>query len=1010
MRIKYLSNNIYDVVEKKFNIIISNSKKSIFENIIGGVIAFDGCEPTSAVILYQNKYLEFYTVKSVDESEEELLVLFSLLVNTKFPKVLILNNETYLNVINKFLDSTTKEVTLNDNVLSIEYRRGNYALSKNILIETKLFCYSLNHERTYNVSINSVIDYLSMYFPISEIEDNKEQIHSIVYSINVNYFSGIGEKHAVLIRKDINLKTNDTLGAKNFLNSMIEKGYKYVDDKPNGLVLDDRIADLMKYDKIICRGSIKHSFIWYNVFYIDALYDLSLSYIRNVMRFMKRVSCDTYVTGVYLYDELGFMRINSFSITSNVFYTIPRMYKTALKSSIKKAELKLFFDDYLSSRNLSIGIRKTLVRLSCILSKEDVLTFIHNLDEYSETISENGFRFNAMCVFQTLNSMLDNKILTKKALNIFLIDKSYIPQLTRISHINDMSHYTKDYRKYFSSYIRKGKSIEYSNDFSLRDIILNNISKDTPSDKLSNFTMKLNSFVSHVQTSKHRDENLFSLCNSFKLLAENIMKDRVYLDYVDTFIDCYYKYYDLNNNCYNISLSEQSDYPLKFLFKNYNKYSMGLIKDLFYHIFENMVCNKVNHTTIHDYSFKLEELLSMNILNEESIRKIAIKSPICKLDKVYFKLKALDCGQNVNKRIFNKVVNKKFKSNLNDAILDGSDLDILIDFAKNQINQLYLLNKKIDSNLVVPFNNFIERMKNYVNNINVADMFSVFGDKVLDIINGEIDGIFSAKDYYLNNVELGTFVSELLKSDTFIPKVKNRKRLYSSLSNIKPIDDILSGNINTKERIAILNEIKQRNISFNDSEFISDLFIGKIEPKCSPEFLIAGDASVCCMSFKTEKATEYALEKGFGVINIYYKDRIIANSVIWINNHYNNLVIDNIEVHPNYTKFKMYIERLYRNMISDIVSSYELEFAVQGRTYNDLKLYSQKQEVFRQAISARDISSRDFYTDANDVCIVDTGKHSKEYIINEYFKKSILDEVVNIVTNNTEIDEPLPFF
>ncbi len=68
----------------------------------------------------------------------------------------------------------------------------------------------------------------------------------------------------------------------------------------------------------------------------------------------------------------------------------------------------------------------------------------------------------------------------------------------------------------------------------------------------------------------------------------------------------------------------------------------------------------------------------------------------------------------------------------------------------------------------------------------------------------------------------------------------------------------------------------------------------------------AGDATVCCMRFGESNAITYATEEGFGVLNIYHKERVVANSVLWIEDGQNCLVLDNIEVHPNYTKYNQF--------------------------------------------------------------------------------------------------------
>ena len=138
-----------------------------------------------------------------------------------------------------------------------------------------------------------------------------------------------------------------------------------------------------------------------------------------------------------------------------------------------------------------------------------------------------------------------------------------------------------------------------------------------------------------------------------------------------------------------------------------------------------------------------------------------------------------------------------------------------------------------------------------------------------------------------------------------------------------------------------------------------------MEPKGSPEVLAAGDATVCCMSFGSQKAKVYAEEKGFGILNVYYRDRIIANSVIWVNEPYKCLVLDNIEVHPNYTKHNEIIKECFLTAARKLTEQYGLKFAVQGRQYNDLVVYEADSQVIEFAVmKPEEVKTGYFYTDA----------------------------------------------
>jgi len=164
----------------------------------------------------------------------------------------------------------------------------------------------------------------------------------------------------------------------------------------------------------------------------------------------------------------------------------------------------------------------------------------------------------------------------------------------------------------------------------------------------------------------------------------------------------------------------------------------------------------------------------------------------------------------------------------------------------------------------------------------------------------------------------------------------------------------------------VLDLFKLHNVKLKDPAMKEKLdFRVFIEQKGSPEFLTAGDASVCCMGFGSMKAHTYATEKGFGIINAYYKERVVANSLIWINEPYQCLVLDNIEVHPNYKRFSDILEQCFLTAAEKLMWQYDLKFAVQGERYNDLVLYGDDSPTVRfPEMKAVDVEVKNFYTDA----------------------------------------------
>ena len=250
---------------------------------------------------------------------------------------------------------------------------------------------------------------------------------------------------------------------------------------------------------------------------------------------------------------------------------------------------------------------------------------------------------------------------------------------------------------------------------------------------------------------------------------------------------------------------------------------------------------------------------------------------------------------------------------------------------------------------------YVKIMQRYIPHFTATQFLRTFGKNAAKkILLQKNEGLFTPKSYTLPSSEkliLANEVSEKLGSRNDIKDehlLKSRQRLYGKLSKICSVEDILKGKIQNSDVPFIKEAIGLPKDKVLDA---SKYFSAKIEPKTSPEFLVAGDASVCCMSFGTEKAIDYAKEKGFGIFNVYYKDRIIANSLIWVNQKKNGdktedemFVIDNIEVAPNYVKYTEQIQALYMALIEDMKKQYPV--IIQGGTYNDLQLYDDNSTEF----------------------------------------------------------------
>lgn len=289
--------------------------------------------------------------------------------------------------------------------------------------------------------------------------------------------------------------------------------------------------------------------------------------------------------------------------------------------------------------------------------------------------------------------------------------------------------------------------------------------------------------------------------------------------------------------------------------------------------------------------------------------------------------------------------------------------DEVIDVCGKILNSYYKLSRQETASA----QDFIVRMRRYNPNINVPQFFSVFGKAwTKRVLTGKVNGLFEPRQYRLGDHYLCREIR-----DIFQTRSKRAKGVYNDLRAEGCLEAVLNTSLTVDQRGQVIDILKKRNCKLPDNALLASKFRAEVEPKCSPEYLIAGDASVCCMRFGASNARQYALEEGFGILNIYYKNRIIANSVLWIEDQHKCLVLDNIEVHKNYTKYNSLIEELYQVVLSDLVPLYQLQFAVQGDSYSDLRLQKLCHEPFRLNLTkARSVGVDSFYSDARRAFVV----------------------------------------
>lgn len=280
---------------------------------------------------------------------------------------------------------------------------------------------------------------------------------------------------------------------------------------------------------------------------------------------------------------------------------------------------------------------------------------------------------------------------------------------------------------------------------------------------------------------------------------------------------------------------------------------------------------------------------------------------------------------------------------------------------------------------------YMQRIQKYNPSITIYTLYRVFGIECLSqYILGTYGSIFTPKIVYPVFDELCTYIKEILQKRT-----KKAKRLYGKLLKGDLLSAVINSSVTFQQYKEILTILKQHNIDVDESIKKLCDFKAFIEPKGSPEFLAAGDATVCCMSLGTEKAITYATEEGFGIVNIYYRDRVIANSVIWINSPYRCLVLDNIEVHPNYIKYSKQLELCFCAAAEYLMKEQQLDSVVQGLNYNDLRLYQEDTEEYCfSKMEPLKVQTEHFYSDAKYYKIVmqkssglnDAGNHNNEVV------------------------------
>lgn len=533
-------------------------------------------------------------------------------------------------------------------------------------------------------------------------------------------------------------------------------------------------------------------------------------------------------------------------------------------------------------------------------------------------------------------NVLSKNFLSNKALKLFLnnfLNSNFIIDDCIAENIKNLSN--------FISYSKRSGFNHFKES---RKIISNDIKKGIIEKKYYSIYFK-NKVIKSFLTKKDIEKHNNNINQIFNYCSEELNDYELFFDYLNVFN--------------SIEKKKENIFIFSTFFKDINKIkeiigeknSLRFLKN-YYTIY------KQNNDNFHDtYILYFHYLFSSKLIDEDCYKKI-IDYKLYKVKKIVNIIRRI---LNTYKSLYLKIdKNSKFLNNLREeikkCILKNKPMDFILEDMENKILENYC--KDISEKSKKQLSSFVNNLNLY-GEVSLVQFISIFENKIFDIINYKIDCTFN--EYSLDNrtKKLGNFISKVLGNKTTKGLIRNNKKLYGKLRTIYNVDDILKGNYPIQLFDKFIEILKEFNISIPEDVF----YWGKIEKKCSPEYLMAGDITNCCMSFGSEKAKIYALEKGFSILNIFNNDKIVSNSLIWINKKNNYLVLDNIECKSNFIKKSKYIKEVYFSLIKYILKTYDLNGVVQGAYYNDIKLYSNKEKSYKFSLNAKDIKKL-FYSDA----------------------------------------------
>ncbi len=373
-----------------------------------------------------------------------------------------------------------------------------------------------------------------------------------------------------------------------------------------------------------------------------------------------------------------------------------------------------------------------------------------------------------------------------------------------------------------------------------------------------------------------------------------------------------------------------------------------------------------NYNYFHDWNLlALDVKLAKDFLTKGAIKTI-FSSSYNYANQISENLRALHNAVLVNtvsrKRFDIKAMRKKISSDIRNSIsLDGFVDEVNEYIDNHKWKSLHIPNKK-----KAEVEEFVNRMRKYCKGLSVYEVVRRYGkNNLYAFMSGTYPGLFEEQMFTYSYDKFISFLQDMFKCRT-----RQMKHVYSNFKASGLLTCLSDKSVTEQQYNEMRKILNCHNVKLPEYVTVASDFQFMVEPKGSPEYLAAGDATVCCMGMRNRKALQYALEKGFGILNAYYRERVIANSLLWINDEYNCLVLDNIEVHPNYYKYEKYLKDGFYDCAQKIMMKQNVDFVVQGQNFNDLKLYREDDESYMFTnMYARDVSLP-FYSDARRIKVV----------------------------------------